>query len=108
MEGSLMPRTKRSEPIERLVAMPLAEIAKVLGITTMRVHQIEKEALAKIRAEFERAAQFTPCREDFYYSYDVAGVALSRAAREGWLWYIKLVDCDLSDGELARSWRANV
>lgn len=47
-----MPRSKRSIPIERLTTATLAEIARELGRSAMRVCQIEKQALAKLRATF--------------------------------------------------------
>ena len=44
-----MPRTKREVPIDRYTAMSQAEVGKRLGISAMRVCQIEKKAFAKIR-----------------------------------------------------------
>lgn len=44
-----MPRQRKATPIERLTAATLEEIAKELGVSAMRVHQIEKQALAKIK-----------------------------------------------------------
>jgi DNA-directed RNA polymerase specialized sigma subunit len=46
-----MPRPKRKVPIDRYVARSLKEIAKELGCTPMRVFQIERCALRKIKAE---------------------------------------------------------
>jgi Sigma-70, region 4 len=42
-------RTKSAVPIERYTAMSQAEVGKRLGISAMRVCQIEKAAFAKIR-----------------------------------------------------------
>jgi DNA-directed RNA polymerase sigma subunit (sigma70/sigma32) len=46
-----MPRPKRQTPVDRYVVKTLAEIARELGVTPMRVYQIERGALLKIRAE---------------------------------------------------------
>lgn len=47
-----MPRPKRDIPIERLTTATLEEVARELGVSAMRVCQIEKVALAKLRAAF--------------------------------------------------------
>lgn len=44
-----MSRTKSAVPIERYTAMSQAEAGRRLGISAMRVCQIEKAAFAKIR-----------------------------------------------------------
>lgn len=44
-----MPRQRKATPVERLTAATLEEIAKELGVSAMRVCQIEKVALAKLR-----------------------------------------------------------
>lgn len=49
-----MPRTKSEMPIERLAAMSQAEVAAAIGVSIVRVSQLERSALKKIRAEFER------------------------------------------------------
>jgi DNA-directed RNA polymerase specialized sigma subunit len=46
-----VPRPKRQTPVDRYVARSLKEIADELGVTPMRVFQIEQGALRKIRAE---------------------------------------------------------
>ena len=46
-----MPRPKRQTPIDRYVVCSLAEIARELGVTPMRVYQIEQGALRKIKSE---------------------------------------------------------
>lgn len=47
-----MPRPKRDIPIERLTAATLEEIARELGVSAMRVCQIERLALKKLEREF--------------------------------------------------------
>jgi DNA-directed RNA polymerase sigma subunit (sigma70/sigma32) len=46
-----MPRQKSETPIERLTVMSQAEVGRCLGITAMRVCQIERKAFQKIREE---------------------------------------------------------
>lgn len=46
-----MPRPKRQTPVDRYVARSLKEIAEELGVTPMRVYQIEQGALRKIKSE---------------------------------------------------------
>jgi transcriptional regulator len=48
-----MPRPKGSGEIQRLTVMTQAEVARALGISTMRVCQLERSALAKLRVAFE-------------------------------------------------------
>jgi predicted DNA-binding protein (UPF0251 family) len=47
-----MPRTKSETPIERLTVMSQAEVGQRLGISAMRVCQIEKAAFKKIKQVF--------------------------------------------------------
>ncbi len=52
-----MPRSKLvppQVPIEQCTVMTQREVARVLGISQMRVCQIEKTALAKLRLAFLR------------------------------------------------------
>ena len=49
-----MPRTKATYPIERLTVMTQAEVARCLGISTMRVCQLERSALAKLKIAFQK------------------------------------------------------
>lgn len=60
-----MPRPKRTVPIERLTASTLAEIAKELGCSAMRVCQIEKQALKKLKVAFVERKIVT---KEGYYS----------------------------------------
>lgn len=46
-----MPRQKRETPLERLTVMSQAEVARHLGISTMRVCQLERRAFRKIREQ---------------------------------------------------------
>ncbi len=55
-----MPRPKRAVPIDRYVSMSLAQVAEKLGLTPMRVWQIEQQALEKIRQEFIARGLTTP------------------------------------------------
>ncbi len=48
-----MPRPKRKVPIDRYVVRSLAEVARTMRLSPMRVYQIEQSALAKLRAAFE-------------------------------------------------------
>lgn len=53
-----MPRPKRQFgklPIERYVVMSQAEVGRRLGLSAMRICQIERTALAKLRTEFKKA-----------------------------------------------------
>jgi DNA-directed RNA polymerase specialized sigma subunit len=54
-----MPRPLRSVPIDRYVVKSLAEIARELGVTPMRVYQIEQAALKKIKKEFVKRGVVT-------------------------------------------------
>jgi DNA-directed RNA polymerase sigma subunit (sigma70/sigma32) len=49
-----MPRVKREVPIERYTVMTFAQVAEKLGVSAMRVCQIEKQAMEKIRKEWKR------------------------------------------------------
>ena len=49
-----MSRTRADAKKEQLTVMTQKEVARILGLTTMRVCQIEREALAKLRREFQR------------------------------------------------------
>ena len=57
-----MPRTKQAVPLERYTVMSQAEVARTLGISTMRVCQLEKSAMKKIaeamQERFERPADW--------------------------------------------------
>lgn len=59
-----MPRVKREVPIDRYVAMTLAEIARELRCTPQAVRCVEKNALAKLRKAF--LAQRVVTREGRY------------------------------------------
>ena len=47
-----MARQKTDVPKEQLTVMTQREVARLLGISTMRVCQLEKSGLAKLRREF--------------------------------------------------------
>ncbi len=55
-----MPRPKRAVPIERYTAMSLAQVSEQLGLTPMRIWQIEQKALEKIRQELIARGIVTP------------------------------------------------
>lgn len=48
-----MSRTKRDIPIDRYTVKTLAEVGAELGISAMRVWQIERKAMEKLRKEFK-------------------------------------------------------
>lgn len=49
-----MPRRKAAVPIERYTVMTFAQVGKKLGLSAMRICQIEKQAMDKIRREWKR------------------------------------------------------
>ncbi len=55
-----MPRPKRAVPMDRYVAMTLADVAIKLGVTPMAIYYIEQRALRKIRAELIARKITTP------------------------------------------------
>jgi hypothetical protein len=103
-----MPRgkPKRAVPLERYTAMSQREVGRALGISSVRVSQIERSAFKKIRAAFEREG--FEIREPVYrFSHNVLRF-VSEREREEWLFKILLADCDLSEAPLARLWKAQV
>lgn len=47
-----MPRKKKSVPIERYTVKTLAEVGREMGISAMRVQQLQDSAFKKIRSGF--------------------------------------------------------
>lgn len=100
-----MPRVKRNgQPIDRYTVMTQAQVGARLGISTMRVCQLEKSALRKLRLAFEE--QGYELRQLPVLVQNNALVAIARHEREQWMWRLLLADCDLNDSPVARSWKA--
>jgi transcriptional regulator with XRE-family HTH domain len=96
-----MPRNKL---VEALAALTQEEVARAMGITTQRVGQLEKSALKKLRAAFEKRGfeQREPTKP---FPHGVM-MLLAQAEREEWSWERMLADCDLNESPVARDWRA--
>lgn len=99
-----MPRSKHAVPIERFTVRSQEEVGRALGITAMRVCQLEKSALRKLRAAFETQGfeQREPARP---FPHGIFSL-LAQQEREQWMWFIMQSDCDLSESKSASKWKA--
>lgn len=52
-----MSRQKQAVPLERYTVMSQAEVGKKLGISAMRVCQLEKSAFKKLKKEFRERCE---------------------------------------------------
>jgi transcriptional regulator with XRE-family HTH domain len=98
-----MPRPRHEISLQQLTVMTQREVALHLGISTMRVSQLERSAFKKIRAAFEQ--QGYEVRKPIIFNHKLLKL-VSELERERWLYRILLVDCDLSETKLARLWQA--
>ena len=99
-------RAKQAVPLERYTVMSTREVGRALGISSVRVSQIERSAFKKIRAAFAARGYEEPKpspRPTITFNHNLLKL-ISEWERERWLHRI-LVDCDLNDSELARRWQ---
>jgi len=88
-----MPRLKKTVSAETYAARTMAEVARELGVTPQRVSQLERSALAKLRAAFSELTLEEKFPEP---NYQLALTrALSRHDREAWLWKTMMEDAGL-------------
>lgn len=99
-----MPRPKRAVPIDRYVVMTQAQVGAKLGLSAMRVSQLERSAFKKIRAAFKE--QGYEIREPAIPKVNSALRFLAQREREEWMWRLLLTDCDTNDSPIARLWKA--
>lgn len=99
-------KTRQAVLIERYTAMSQIEVARVLKISQERVGQIERSALKKLRAAFEKEG-YEVRQQAIPLAHNLLRM-LSAREREEWLFRILLADCDLSEAPLARLWKVQI
>jgi hypothetical protein len=92
------------DELQRLTVRSQQEVGRLMGISTMRVCQLEKSALKKLRAAFEQ--QGYELREPAISLPNELTRLLAQWEREEWLYRILLADCDHNESALARLWSA--
>ncbi len=90
--------------LQQLTVMSQEEVGRAMGLTAMRVSQLERSAFKKLRAAFkEQGYELREPAKPFPHG---TLRLLAKQEREEWMWRLLLADCDLNESPVARNWRA--